>query len=219
MERTEERANTTRSKRRPARQRHASRGALRWDIRAAVERLPPEPPRGIVFKPQPHYVNNVVCTALMVPTLRVMGELAWRLAGAETGNANPVRYESHCFNATLTIHSTTGKVNVTGARSEEFALLALYEYSTFCNSTMGCVVTFRQFAVHNIQSTFGVGALIDIRRLHAAVPRSNHGSLISHVSITIDEPRITALVYSYGSKSSAARSVYCTLPPMLPRHT
>lgn len=168
----------------------------------SMQDLPaPSAAAGLVYTPNPLRINNVVCTARLAPQIPDMSRLAWLTAGSESRFAHPIGYNSLRCGATVTVQAHSGKLNITGARHEYRALLAVYEYAAMCVRCLGVWdIDIVGFDIHNMQGTFGIGALIDMEALNVKIPRSVYRPhVIKHVQVVLQDPRVSLLVSQYGN--------------------
>ena len=187
-----------RGTRRRAAERRKTKG---WDMYAALTALGPlDPAIEALCKRIRLKIHNVVSTAKLGPQIPNMSDLAWCVAGSENKFASPVHYVSETYQATATAQVNSGSLNVTGPKCQMRALLVAYDHAILCTERFNMAnIDVLAYEAHNMQGTWAIDALIDLRALNAAVPMSVYNPRkISHCSIVIDTPRVTVLVYPYG---------------------
>lgn len=190
-------------KRQCAAERHESDAFPPWDMYAALSQVEVEAAAALsLLKPTPPVINNFVATAQCMNCVPDMQRLAWFVAGMRSHGdlAHPVTASLHCVGSTFAMQPLTGIMNVMGNRSPSAAAISCWEYIELVARHLRVPLALSELDIYNMQATWNIGGSIDMSALHRAIPNSVYNpDLISHMSVIIKEPRVTALVYPSGA--------------------
>jgi hypothetical protein len=190
-------------KRQCAAERHESDAFPPWDLYAALHPVAAEAAAALsTLRPTPPKINNFVATAQCMNCVPDMQRLAWFLAGLRSHGdfAHPVTASLHCVGSTFAMQPLTGIMNVMGNRSPSAAAISCWQYIELVARHLRVPLALSELDIYNMQATWNIGGSIDMHALHRAIPNSVYNpDLISHMSVIIKEPRVTALVYPSGA--------------------
>jgi len=182
-------------------ERHQSTAHPAWDMYAALRRMPTQRRANPAFRPSVPLVNNVVATARCVNAVPSAARIAWSMCGSRqrADASQPVHVTVRNVGVNIDVQPHTGKMNLTAGKSPSAVLLAVLAYMTTSAREWGVPLTLVGVGISNRQATWNVGGAIDTAALVRATPQANRTELISSVSVTIKEPRVTVLVWHTGS--------------------